>query len=308
MKQDTLDFYRRAVLSAAKRVASDLDSALDLDEIARFAAMSPFHFHRVFRGMVGETPLALHRRLRLERAAWMLVETDRRVIDIAFDAGYETHESFTRAFKASFGASPTTYRKLYRTRSQAGRYHLSSVSSLHFCPTGETFPVDFQLPRFSEEPMNVTVSNEGPIRIATVPHTGPYNRINSAFEKLGGIAGPAGLIQQADQMVAIYYDDPETTPLEELRSEAGIIVEADTELPDGLTERLVPGGRFAAVEHAGAYELIGDTWAKLMGQWLPQSGFRVREDDVCYEWYKVGGPGVAPEDLRTVLYLPVDAP
>ena len=45
-----------------------------------------------------------------------------------------------------------------------------------------------------------------------------------------------------------------------------------------------------------------------MGQWLPESGLRVREDDVCYEWYKVGGPGVAPEDLRTVLYLPVDAP
>jgi len=62
--------YEEAVSRAVSYVASQLDEALDLVRLARGAALSPFHFHRVFRGMVGETPLELHRGLRMERAAW----------------------------------------------------------------------------------------------------------------------------------------------------------------------------------------------------------------------------------------------
>jgi AraC family transcriptional regulator len=60
--------------------------------------------------MVGETPVELLRRLRLERAAWQLGHTDRAVTEIAFDAGYETHEAFTRAFRANYNASPSGFR------------------------------------------------------------------------------------------------------------------------------------------------------------------------------------------------------
>ncbi len=91
MKPDTRSFYEVAVRKVAEVVAADLDRALDLDELARTAAMSPFHFHRVFRGMIGETPLSLQRRLRLERAASALLETDEPVTTVAFSAGYETH-------------------------------------------------------------------------------------------------------------------------------------------------------------------------------------------------------------------------
>jgi AraC family transcriptional regulator len=73
VKSETRSFYETAVDRTVARIVATLDEALDLGALAREAALSPFHFHRVFRGMVGETPLELHRRLRLERAAWELL-------------------------------------------------------------------------------------------------------------------------------------------------------------------------------------------------------------------------------------------
>jgi AraC family transcriptional regulator len=70
MKPITRSFYEMAVQKAVELVVANLDQALDLGALAREAALSPFHFHRVFRGLTGETPLELHRRLRMERAAW----------------------------------------------------------------------------------------------------------------------------------------------------------------------------------------------------------------------------------------------
>jgi AraC family transcriptional regulator len=63
MKADTKSFYREVVQATIERIAGGLDEALDLEACARAAGLSPFHFHRVFRGMVGETPLELARRL-----------------------------------------------------------------------------------------------------------------------------------------------------------------------------------------------------------------------------------------------------
>ena len=102
--------YADRVAHAVRDISAGLDRALDLRSLAKTAALSPLHFHRIFRGLVGETPLELHRRLRLERAAWCLLEGEAPVTQIAFDAGYETHESFTRAFRASYDASPSEFR------------------------------------------------------------------------------------------------------------------------------------------------------------------------------------------------------
>ena len=87
MKPDTRSFYEQAVQRAIDHIARSLDEALDLETLARGACLSPFHFHRVFRGMVGETPLEFIRRLRMERAARQLAASPSAVTEIAFDAG-----------------------------------------------------------------------------------------------------------------------------------------------------------------------------------------------------------------------------
>src|SRR5262245_60431909 len=106
MRTTTQQDYEQRILRVLLHIQSHLDHALDLDELASLAHFSPHHFHRIFRGMVGEPVMEHVRRLRLERSAFQLKTTSRPVTQIAFDAGYETHEAFTRAFRAMFRESP----------------------------------------------------------------------------------------------------------------------------------------------------------------------------------------------------------
>lgn len=319
-KPATLSHYEALVLDALRRVVHGLDEALDLKDLAAPACMAPLHFHRVFRGLVGETPLQLQRRLRLERAAWRLAEHDDAVLRIALDAGYDTHEAFTRAFRDAFGRSPTEHRALARGKAAqdtrgdaqgARSHHLQAACGLHADGPIVKLPSDLStlLQHHGALNMDVEIRTRPQLRVAALAHTGPYNTIGAAFERLGGIAGPAGLFAHPEaHMVAIYYDDPETVPAGQLRSAAGVIVQADTGLPAGLHEILLPAGRWACTLHRGSYQGLGDTWQRLVGEWLPNSGERIGQAEF-YELY-LNNPGNASEaQLQTLLYiLLADAP
>jgi len=96
-------------------VSGSLDREEDANGLARRAYQSRTQFYRLFRAMVEETPVAMRRRLLLERGAWQLSRTQRAVTDIGLDAGYGSLEAFTRAFRKAFGVSPSIYRRLGAT-------------------------------------------------------------------------------------------------------------------------------------------------------------------------------------------------
>jgi AraC family transcriptional regulator len=310
MKSETRTFYEAAVERAVVRIVGSLDEALDLEALSRDAALSPFHFHRVFRGLVGETPLELHRRLRLERAATQLVEGNDAVTAIAFDAGYETHEAFTRAFRQAYGLSPSAFRQRRAELLVACVYplpiELAARCGVHFGARVEPSTIRFIERVTGETAMDVAIEERPELRVAAVHHTGSYQRISEAFGRLGAIAGPAKLIQGPDaSMLGIFHDDPETTPVDQLRSEAGLVVSNDAQLPAGLEEIRIPAGRYARTTHLGPYTGLGDTWSRLMGEWLPRSGHRVGAGP-SYEIYRNTPADVPANELRTELYLPVE--
>src|SRR5918999_1285560 len=186
MKKETLSYYQQTVQRAIELIARRLDDALDLESIAAEACLSPFHFHRVFRGMVGETPLELTRRLRLERAAWQLTQTNRTITAVAFDAGYEAHEAFTRAFRAAYATSPSGFRQ-----SKQRRFVISAPCGIHFDPDGA---VGSFVPRNSGgQNMDVAIETMPDLRVGAVRHVGPYMQINRAFTRLGEIVNTAGV-------------------------------------------------------------------------------------------------------------------
>lgn len=295
-----MNFYADAVQRVVAHIAANLDEAADLASLARIVAVSPFHFHRLFRGMVGETPLELTRRLRMERAAWRLGHTDQTVVDIAFDAGYETHEAFTRAFRSAYNTSPTGFRK---RRYQ--RIEIAATCGVHFVTSGRVAP--FISRDSGGQTMEVELKHRPEVRVAAVRHTGPYNQIVEAFGRLDSIVRSAGLVNSGTQLIAMYYDDPEATPTDQLRSDAAVSVPADVKLPSGVSEQRVPAGLYACAIHVGPYERLGDSWARLMGEWLPSSGHRLG-DGVSYEVY-LNNPMTEPdkEKLRTEMCLPITA-
>jgi len=153
--------------------------------------------------------------------------------------------------------------------------------------------------------MQVEIRDVPELRVAGVSHLGPYNQIGKAFERLSGIAGPAGLFQQPGAAaVGIYHDDPESTPLDQLRSDAAIVVPDGVKVPPELNEQRLPAGRYAVTVHKGPYEQLPDAWMQLMGTWLPASGHQLSEGP-SYEYY-LNDPSTTPkEQLPTEIRVPL---
>jgi AraC family transcriptional regulator len=296
MKTGTRSFYQQSIQRVITHLVDTLDASADLTYLARLAGLSPFHFHRVFRGMVGETPLELHRRLRLERAAWMLRNSKSGVTAIAFAAGYETHEAFTRAFRAAFGEAPSDYR-----RNRYARPLLAAPCGVHFKTSGTAHP--FTPCDTGGHTMQVELRQFPALRLATVPHIGPYNQIGAAFAKLSDLAARAGLFAHPGaMMIAAYHDDPEATAPADLRSEAAISVPDHVALPPDLGEMRLEAGSYACTTHVGPYAGLGDAWSRFMGEALPSQQIAIA-DGPAYEIYQSDMRTTPPEALRTDLMV-----
>jgi AraC-like DNA-binding protein len=100
----------RRMLRARDAMDRDFAEPLDIPTLARIAIVSEAHFIRVFRDTFGETPHRYLQRRRVERAMFLLRETDRSVTEICFDVGFGSLGSFSRTFADIVGESPTAYR------------------------------------------------------------------------------------------------------------------------------------------------------------------------------------------------------
>ncbi len=301
MQTETQREYETTIQAAVRLLQSRLDDPPGFRELAEKACLSPYHFHRIFRAMVGESPNELTRRLRLERAAWWLRSTEKAIVEVALSSGYATHEAFTKAFRTGFRCTPTEYR--CGKRNCGG---IASECSVHF-DRGHFTPLRFvyQL-RKAGLTMHLEIVTLPEYRIAAVTHIGPYNQIGDAFGRLASIAGPLGLFASSDPtpyQVGIYLDDPETVPPEQLKSIAGVYVPEGANIGE-LEEVRQPAGKYLQATHEGSYALLGKAWSVLYGELIPGGEYSLREGP-CFEVY-VSADHTAPADeLRTYLCVPV---
>jgi AraC family transcriptional regulator len=263
-----------------------LDETLDLSRLADVACMSPYHFHRIYHAMQGETATETVRRLRLHRAAVELIAGELPVSRIARRAGYGSHEAFTRAFKTAYGVPPARYRAAF-----------VPMPTIHRTEDAmETVDTGMRYQAMLRELSKITV--------ATLPHQGDYQKIPSTFMRLASMAGALGLFGPETRSFGIYYDDPSATPVEALRSEACISVPDDWLSSGDLQRREIRGGRYAVVLHVGPYAELERAYAWLYGTWLAQSGEEAA-DAPCVEEYLNDARTVPPPELRTEIWLPL---
>lgn len=298
MKTATQQDYQTRLLRVLAHIRAHLDEALPLATLAEIACLSPYHFHRIFSGMVGESVQSLVRRLRLERAAWQLNTTTAPIVQIALDAGYDSHEGFSRVFRENFASSPSAFR-----RSQSPRPVIRSASGIHFSPQSSPAQFNPASPQ-SEYTMPTTIQTLAPLRVACIRKIGPYEECGPVWEKLTGLLGPDGHLGPGTQMIGIGYDDPDTTPATEIRYDAAVTVTDDFEAFDKITIREIAGGRYAVTTHEGPYEQLKHTYRELFGTWVPQSGHELANAP-CFEIYLNDPTATDPTDLLTDIYLPL---
>ena len=102
---------QRRIAAVVRRIEADVSAPLRIADLGNDAAMSPYHFLRTFRHVVGMTPHQFILRLRLQDAAVQLRHSSRSVLDVALDAGFADLSTFNRRFRATIGTTPSAYRR-----------------------------------------------------------------------------------------------------------------------------------------------------------------------------------------------------
>ncbi len=280
-RPETLLDYGRRIARVHEHVAAHLDAVLDLDELAAVAFLSRWHFHRVYREMTGETVAETVRRLRLHRAAVDLVQGDAPLIRIARRAGYGSLPAFGRAFAAAYGLPPGAYR--LRAQLHPPLPHRIESEIAMYDVTIDTFPG---------------------VALAALGHHGDYMRVGRTFKQVVAWADARGLDGHRLRSFGIYYQDPESVPVEELRADAGLVVPPGTTLDGEVRAVEIPAGRCASVVYKGPYADLERPYRFLYRDWLATSG-RLPADRPCFEEYLNDPRDLPPAEWLTRIYLPL---
>lgn len=258
--------YQRQLDAVTDHIYTHLDDDLSLDLLAGVSGFSPYHWHRIYRAVRGETAAQTVRRLRLERAAAMLTGTSWPLERVARRAGFRAD------------GDPAAPRRPTRA---GGSQHPGAASS----PEGPS-------------PGPVRVEERPELRLAVADHQGSYMDIGRAFARVVDRMGAQG------SRVAIYDDDPDAVPEAALRSTAGVVVGPEAEAPEDLRSRAVPAGRYAVMRYTGPYSAMHAAYLRLYGQWLPASGQEPRNHPVVEE-YLTDPATTPPTRAVTDILLPL---
>jgi AraC family transcriptional regulator len=293
---------RRWYLARINKVIDHIDAhlaePLNLGALAAVARVSPWHFHRVFQALTGETLAARVRRRRLEVAASRLLATPPvSALAIALDVGFASAPVFTRAFKAHFGVTPTGWRRggsarwMDRQRAAMRRIHRADhraarQSIAGFVEDGELWPSG-PVERSGAATLSVTVKTLPETRVAYLRHVGPYggSGITRTWQRFAAWCAAHGLMQPRRRMFGISHDSPDLTAPERCRYDACVEVEAAFQPQDDVGVQIIPAGRHAITSFAGTAAEIHQAWMRFLGDWLPDSRYQC-DDRPALELYQ----------------------
>jgi len=154
--------------------------------------------------------------------------------------------------------------------------------------------------------MNVQIMTIKPMRVAFMRHVGPYAEVGATWDRLLPWLGKEGLLGGDTQCIGICHDDPEVTPPDRIRYDACVTVDERFAPAGDIGIQTIPGGEYAVVTHFGSYSKLGETYANLLGIWLPRSGWTLRFTP-CFEVYLNDPGSTEPEDLLTDIYAPLES-
>lgn len=319
---------------AVDYIQENLGRELRLDEIAEIANFSKYHFHRLFRALVGEPLNQFIQRIRIERAASQLIVNPKKSItEITFDCGFASSAAFARKFKEHFGMSASHWRNEgYMKNSKNGkddskdsetnRKHGKDLSSSFWYIDNNSKQNGAMLNQLStntrrnlmvdKKNLQVEVKDLPAMHVAYVRHIGPYQGnkevFANLFNKLFSWAGPRGLLNAKDMKVlSVYHDSPEITDEDKLRTSVCITVPQGTKVDGEVGLMDLSGGKYACSHFEISADEYQQAWDALLCDWLPGSGYQPgdKSNTPCFEHY-LNNPEEHPEKKHIVdICIPV---
>lgn len=276
--------YQDKIYSVSNYIEDRIEENFSLKNLAFQTNYTVFHFHRIFQETIGEAPLQYIKRLKLEKSAFDLKTSDKQILDIALDIGYETHESFTRAFKKKFHLSPKAYRNKYHIQNQ-----------------NQKFKPEFIL----EDEIKIIRMKSFPIIFkryigSYLDFPGPYkdSKIWSEFVE------ESKLITNSKKLVigGICLDDPEITDEDKIRFDLMIILEDEKKLFPN--QKMIQGGTYAVATHYGDYKNLTSTYNYMLSSYPILYKKKIKNISP-FEIYLNPFPE-NPETAKTEVFIPLE--
>ena len=268
-------------------INAHLGEDLSVERLSQVANFSKFHFHRQFSNYAGLGVSRYVQMLRLKRASYRLAfEPHARIIQIALEAGFESPESFARAFKRQYGQTPSQFR-----------------ISPAWKPWGERY----QFPaRERRSNMDVKIADFEETKVAALEHRGPPGLVDDSARTFVAWRKESKLSPvKTSKTFGIAYDDPDTAPPETFRFDiCGSVTAGVPANPQGVVNKVIPGGRCAVLRHLGSHDRIGESVYYLYREWLPGSGEELRDFPLFFHYLNLK-PETPDHELVTDIHLPL---
>jgi len=283
--------YKSRINRTLDYIETNIDKPLTLAELASVANFSKFHFNRIFHSIAGETPFQFIQRVRLEKAAALiLLNKMESLSEIAHKVGFSDISIFSRNFKGHFGISASQYRatKSYNrnlSQTDSKSHQPDERPSPYFCRELNTIKwrTTMKLNK------SVEVKELPKMTLAYIRHIGPYKGDDKLFERiwnrLFSWAGPRGLIGGKDfKSLVIYHDDPNLSTEDKLRMSVCITVPPETKVDGEIGKMELEAAKYVIARFEVTAQEFQQAWDWLYGQWFPESGYQPDEKP-CFEMY-----------------------
>jgi len=283
MKAQTFDRYAQRIdasITLLARTLAETGQLPKLDDLAAAAHFSPFHFHRVYRALTGETVMQTANRLRSAKAVLALAQ-NRSITVLAMEQGFATPQAFARCFRQATGVSPT------QARSEEARLEL--LAGLLRGPASAR--------------LEIHLASTDPFEVVTQRHVGDHSGLNQTFTELFNWAAGSELLDRLTGLFGIAWDDPRDTPAQTTRFDAALGFAGPVVPPPEHSMLTLPGHCLRA-RHIGAYHGLYERLDALYLFELPVRGLEPRDAPVYFE-YLDDPEEVAEDILRSDICIPV---
>jgi AraC family transcriptional regulator len=243
---NTSSIYITRVFDTIKYIDRHLDDDLNLDFIAKKAFYSPYHFHRLFKAVTGESLNVFITRKRMERAASLLIKERQMTVKvISYTCGFKDNSVFTKTFKKYFQLSPSQFRLKHSSR--YSKLYLQDSKNGQIENELESYLCNIEvLKNWIMENGHIEVMDLPQLRFASINHLG-IKGIENTFTKLIAWAEPKGLLDNPEsKMARIFYDSFKNTAPDKVRMSICLLTEDEFEADDLVSEHFIDEGRYIA--------------------------------------------------------------
>jgi len=275
--------YYKSVNRAVEYINNHLDKMITLSELAKSAAISEYHFHRIFKAILNESPGDYIQRLRLEKVSFLLQTSTLSIYDIAEQTGYQSAPALSKAFKKRYGTTPSAF----RTSPADLTIALSKpVKNLYIQPVIKTiFPKEVLYTRIIDPFHN-------------------KEAFRKAWAKLIQFAELNGIPNNQDEYYCISHDISTITNPKHYRLYACIHTPKKIK-PKGIFGiQTIQGGLYAVFTHKGPYKDLETIYCNIYRYWIPNNDYGLR-DTIHFEKFLNSPDTTSKEELLTEIYIPI---